>query len=222
MNYYIIDWDYENKDAIGNYPQIEIGDNNNFKDPDNARKVKPYMFPNFVPKLNLKFHEKAKVTNLIDRSSVNFGMFVDDAFKSILQNFNLPSHKFYEIKVFQKNKCYDYFWFHYLSDNFWESLDKKKTEVVIVDIVNNHKVVDSLNLDMSEEEIKLYTTFDLSYNHKLKWKKIVFKKGFPKYDLIKTENINYTTIISEDLLKSLEGVNMTGFTTKPFCMIEFQ
>ena len=221
MKYFQIDWAYDSLDTIGHYPQIEISDDNNFKDYNNARNVKPDVFPDFTPKLNLKFHKKAKITNYIERSSVSFGMFIDSQFKTILEKFNLPNHRFYEINVKQDNKIYVYYWFHYLINDFWDLIDKKNSKAVIIDNKKNFQPVDEIDLNMNEEQMKNFFYFEIPYYQNPKWEKIVFKKEFPNYDIYKTK-IDFKTIISERLLDDLKSNGMNGFEAKPYDIIQFE
>ncbi|CAA0245013.1 conserved hypothetical protein [Tenacibaculum maritimum] len=220
MKYYKIDWDHDNLDVIGNYPQIEFKSDYNIKKNNGIREVKPNKFPDFIPDIELKFHKNAKTTNLIERSSVSFGMYIDNTFKNILEKFKLPKHKYYEIKVYQKDKIYNYYWFHYIIDDFWEWIDKEKSKAIIIDNKKNFQAVAEVDLNLTEDEMKNLFYYELPYYQNPKWEKIVFKNDFPKYDLYETQSVERTTIISDVLLKSLQKANITGYMVKPYTIIE--
>ncbi len=221
MNYYIIDWDYDNLDVIGHYPQIEYDKGNNFNSPNNIRKVNPHEFPNFIPEINLKFHNKSKITNFIESPNTK-AIYIDENFKEILVNFNLPKFKFHPLNVKFKSETLHYFWFQFLREDFWEYLDKNKSKAVITDNKQNFEVVGEFDLNMAVNEMHTFINTELPYHQNTKWEKLVFKKGFTKYDIYQPKIIDNPIIISERLLNALQDANLTGFKVKPYIEVEFE
>ncbi|WP_111626043.1 hypothetical protein [Gelidibacter algens] len=117
---------------IGHYPQADL------KKGYNPRKnghfmVKPYEFPDFIPNLELELHPKAIPTNYLDSTAgLMNGFILDKKFKELISSFMLPKHYFYPIKVFQSNLLLDYYWFHFIVDDFWEFIDTEKSSAEVV------------------------------------------------------------------------------------------
>ena len=135
MKYFEIDWDYDNLDVIGHYPQTSLKKGYNPRLPDSHRQVKPHSFPDFIPNLELELHDKAYPTDYIQKF-VSFGMVVNTKFKNILKQFKLPPHAFYPIKVYHKGALLEYFWFHYAINDFFSWLDKEESKALIYDDKN--------------------------------------------------------------------------------------
>ncbi|WP_440879780.1 hypothetical protein [Tenacibaculum sp. C7A-26P2] len=212
MKYFEIDWDYDNLDVIGHYPQINIKEGYNPTLSDSYWNVKPHSFPDFIPNLELELHDKAYPTDFLEKY-VDFGMLVNTKFKNILKQFKLPSHAFYPIKVYHKGALLEYFWFHYIID-IWEYVDLKKSTAQIGKKFKKEieKVILIPNLDNIREYKKA-----LPRQQELRVNEIYFKQNFPAYDVIKISKVGYLrTLISEDLLKALQKAEMTGFTVKPY------
>ena len=214
MKYYSIDWDYDTIEVIGHYPQVTLKKGYNPGPPDGYREVKPHEFPNFIPNLELELHKDAKATAYLEQY-VSFGMVINARFKSILQQFKLPPHAFYPIKVYHKGGLLEYFWFHYVVHDFFEWLDKDKSRAVIYDDKDgNYKIISELDLRISLDEIEKIN-LALPWQQGLKWEKIVFKADFPKYDVYKTRGLDLKNFISGRLLKALQDAGVNGFTAKP-------
>ncbi|MGG8498138.1 imm11 family protein [Tenacibaculum sp. TC6] len=212
MKYYKIDFDFDTTKVIGHYPQTDIKKGYNPGLSDSHRQVKPYEFPNFIPNLELELHKEAKATDYIQKF-VSFGMVINARFKSILQQFKLPPHAFYPIKVYHKGDLLEYFWFHYIIDDFWQNINMekstvqvyKKFEFKIDKIISIPKLEDIDNLKKS-----------LTRQEDLRFNKIYFKSSFPKYDVYETQELEFIPVISEPLLEALQEAGMTGFRVKPF------
>ncbi|WP_299132549.1 hypothetical protein [uncultured Tenacibaculum sp.] len=214
MKYYTIEWDYDNIEVIGHYPQVTLKKEYNPDLDDRIWKVRHHFFPNFIPNIELELHDKAKRTNFIERSDTYFGMFVDFKFKEVLKKAIIPPHKFYSIKVYHKGELLEYYWLHYIIDDFWKFLDIEKSKGKIIDQKNEfHK--EELNLSHSIDSL-LKKQEDLPYYQHMKWDKIVFKTDFPRYDIYETQTFDFKTVISESLLLALKEENISGFIAKPY------
>jgi len=202
--------------VIGHYPQAKLrtdeGDNVRV---DGYLAMRPDKFPDFVPNYKLELHPRAKPTNFLPKSPASFGWIVDSKLKSILENHKLPKHHFYPIKVYHKNTVLDYYWLHYIVDDFYEFIDTNnsygevfefKTPIEIV--VKETFPIFSWDQIIKEEKKHEFNSTRIG--------KIVMKKDFPKYDLYETRSINYFTIISEPLKQVFEKESITGMEIKPF------
>lgn len=218
MEYFKIDWDYDNLDIIGSNPQIIFSNGYNPNLKNSIWNVKMREFPNFSPNIEFELCKKAKPTNFLQRVGTHFGMFVDTDFKKIITNFNLPPHVFYPIKVYHKGKILEYYWLHYIINDFWEFIDKEKSKAVITDCLQNDKHVTEIDLSFNEDEI-LEISNNLTWNQQMNWKKIIFKQNFPKYDIYQTDTVEFVPVISETLKNTLQELNMDGFMVKPYDVI---
>lgn len=212
MKYYTINWD-DNLKNVGYHPQTELNKRVNTDFRYNHYDVEYNKFPNFIPNLELELHNKAKVTDYLNVFAISFGNVISKSFYDILKRLNLPSCNFYPIKVYHKGKLLEYYWFHYIIEDFWKYLDKNKTKGIIYDDKDEYKVVSEIDLNYSPQEISIIDE-NLPWHQHMKWEKIVFKPDFPKYDVYETQTLEYRTVISERLLNALQEAGMTGFTTK--------
>ncbi|CAL2107152.1 conserved hypothetical protein [Tenacibaculum sp. 190524A02b] len=212
MKYYTIDWDYEDLNVIGNYPQVTIKDGYNPSLPEGHWQVKPHHFPNFIPNLELELHKNANPTDLIEKH-VNFGMMINQKFKNIIEKFKLPPHAFYPVKVYHKGEVLKYYWFHYIVD-IWKYIDQKKSTIQVYKKFEFEieDIIPISNIRNIEEFEK-----SLPRQKELRVNKIYFNNSFPNYDIIKVSKIGYfESIISESLLTLLESSGTTGFKAKLF------
>lgn len=219
MDYYTINTSDDLK-IIGHYPQTalrtDIGDNVRV---DGYLAMKANVFPDFVPDFKLELHHKAKITNFLPKDPASFGWIIDDKFKMILENYHLPKHNYYNVKVYQNNKILDYYWLHYIVEDFWEFIDRDKSygEVFKLETPFDIKVIKKIpiishNQIIEEENRNGYGNIRIG--------NIKMNKYFPKYDLYQTRCINYNTIISENLRNDLIKEGMTGFETKLYDKFE--
>lgn len=214
MKYFEIKPD-TNPKKIGHYPQSELG-----KEPSyGVHSLKHDRLPDISPELKLKLFKSTIVTDYLDNFVISYGMVISNRFKSVLGKFILPTHDFYRVEVNSTKEKYIYNWLHFISTDFMEHIDLEKSKAIILNSKKEQKVID---LKTGEDKLRKMLSSNLTNNRKAKWDKIVFKNSFPKYDLFKTQMIEYETIISERLLNALKEANITGFVTKPYIDIEFQ
>lgn len=211
MKYYNFN-NSDNLSIIGHYPQTSLAKGYNPIVNNGHRNVEPDKFPDFLPNYELDLHSKANATDFLPRVGPGFGMVVNNKFKEILANFKLPNHHFYKMKVYQKNQILDYYWLHYIVDDFWGWLDREQSEAVIFDHKKDFEVVNSIDLNLSLDEIKKLKK-GFPYNLHVRWNKIVFKKGF-SYDLYQAKDVQLLEFISEDLKNALKETNITGIDVK--------
>ena len=201
---------------IGHYPQTKLrtdeGDDVRI---DGYLAMKSNEFPDFVPNYKLDLHSKAKPTNFLPKSPASFGWIVDSKLKTILENHKLPKLHFYKIKVYHKDTILDYYWLHYIIDDFFKFIDKDNSYGEVFEFKAPLETV-------VEKKFPIYS-WDQVLKEEKKYKfnrtrigKIVMKKDFPKYDVYETRSINFISIISESLKQVLEKENITGMEIKPF------
>lgn len=216
MNYYKVS-NTENINEIGNYPQTKLLKGYDPTLPNSHWNVLSNEFPEFTPNYELELLNNSIATDYLDVDSKPTGIFVSEKLKKIIETFNLPPHRFYKIKVIQNKKNIDYYWFHYIVNDFWEYVDLNESMIEIYHMVNKkHSEVLRIKSINNIEILKE----NLERGFKLRLFKIIFKNKYP-YDIYKISNIIYEpVIVSESLLNALQEEGMTGFTAKPYDVIE--
>ncbi|SFW52793.1 hypothetical protein SAMN02927921_02156 [Sinomicrobium oceani] len=199
----------------GHYPQAHL------RKGYNPRKnghfmVKHYEFPDFAPNLELEMHPKTIPTNYLNNTAglIN-GFIVDSKFKLMMSSFKLPRHHFYPIKAYKGSKLFDYYWLHYIVDDFWEFIDTANSYGEVFEFKTPFETVVTETFAISSKNQVL--------EEKRKYKlgrtrigKIIMKKEFPQYDLYKIDCLSYTTILSEKLKNAIVKAGITGMEIKPF------
>lgn len=205
MKYYYIDETREIK-TIGHYPQTSASKDKrgHFDGYDSQLRMYYNRFPDFEPKYALDLHSNSIATDIIDKASLPFGFVVGQKLKNLLEELNLPPHRFYPINVYGTEL--NYYWFHYIT-NIWNYIDFESSEIEVV-----HK------FKFNVEEIKTFTSFDeimtfkksLPRQNILRFGAIRLNNNFPNYDIFEITGPQYFTLISEKLKNKLLEKNITG------------
>ncbi|WP_139276125.1 hypothetical protein [Sinomicrobium oceani] len=176
--------------------------------------VKHYEFPDFVPNLELELHPEAIATNYLDSTAgLNNGFIVDNELRLLMSSFTLPKHHFYPIKVYKGAELLDYYWFHFLPDNFWEMIDYNTSYMEL--IKSSGEVIDGFVPILSKSEmVKLLNSIDWSLY--LRIGQIYMKPEAAQYDLYKTDCLGSNILISKNLKDSITKAGLTGMEIKPF------
>ncbi len=198
----------EEIEEIGHYPQTERTKRKGYHVEafNSERKVDPKVFPEFNPKYGLDLNQKSKETDFLDRATLDFGFVISEKIKDILAEFILPPHRFYPIDVFDSN--YQYYWFHFISE-MEKYIDFKNTEMEIFDVLEQ-KVLETKTLNSYDQFLSLNKELVLKVGKTLRYKKVVLKSSFPKYDLFEINGAQSLTLISENLKGSFEEKKVTG------------
>lgn len=157
--------------------------------------------------------KRVHVTDFISHDGVNgLGYVISERIKNLLQDFNLPEHRFYKLPVYQdsRGKQHQYYKLHMLQHYFDYSLiDFEKSSFYIGDFFKkNKKIVKYQN----EQEliIKLKNLDDLE--ERIWGNKIVLNHNYEKQglDCFHIHHFSDDFIISERLRESLEQIEATG------------
>lgn len=205
--------------VIGHYPQVAFKEGYNPTLPNSHRKVKSNEFPNFIPNLELRLHDKALEVDFLKRTGPHFGLLVSQKMKDILKTFKLPRHHFYQIHVHHKDKKLNYYWFHYIVDDFWDFIDKDKSYGEVFELEPSLGVVVDRTFPLMSRGQVISETKKYKLG-RTRLGKVVMKKSFMKYDLYKTDCLGNHTVISESLKQALEKEGITGIEIKPFDKFE--
>jgi hypothetical protein len=194
-----------------------------FYDPkasDSFWNVKHHEFPDFVPNLQFKLTRRAKATDIVSAVGLGHGFIVDDSVRLLLKKLKLPEYAFYPLKLFTKNSTLDYFWFHFICNDFWEWIDKENSKLYLRSILPDRRseILEEINL------IKASFEFVSIFNNRprltdLYWDKIIFNDKFPKLDILTTPRPSSHVLISEDLNASFKTNNISGYEVSELCKI---
>lgn len=196
---------------IGYYPQtqIEVG--------WSALVDRPSEYYNkFVENGKVFINSQAKKTNLLDKSPLSDGLIVDEKFKDILNDFKLPTHKFYPIPTFHNGKELQYFWLKLIQSTRFIDMDKSLMEIYAK---SNFQVIGELKL--RSIDFKQRISKSLTFEEGLKISKLVLRKDFPDYDLFTFTDLTTGEFISEKLKKKLESEEVTGIALRENKVINF-
>ncbi|WP_024770552.1 hypothetical protein [Aquimarina macrocephali] len=220
MKYYSINNVSDDLEIIGHYPQLALKRGYNPTLSDSYKQVKANNFPDFVPNLELELHPKANPTDFLPRVGPYFGIFVNEKMKDVLENHNLPRHHFYPIKIFKSDIALNYFWLHYIVDDFWNYLDIESSYAELKKMVDPVTYVVDKKIPIQSRDQIIKEDYKQKGTDILAIGQIKMKRGFPKYDLYQVDCLSYNTIISEALKEALLTEGLTGFETKPFDRFE--
>ncbi|MFL0121200.1 imm11 family protein [Tenacibaculum maritimum] len=215
MKYYSIN-NSDDLKTIGYYPQTELSKEYKSKvanSLDSHWKMRYDAFQEFLPSYSLKLHKKAIATDYLSGYDLPFGFLVNLKLRRILEDYNLPPHKFYPIKVFHNKKELNYYWFHYYF-NIWDYVDFEKSTALIMKKFDFKidKVIPVPNLE-NINNFKL----SLSFDKELMINELFFKDNFPGYDIFLVDKVQHLPIIlSEKLIKRFEKEEVTGYEKRLF------
>ncbi|MGB3145715.1 MAG: hypothetical protein WBB24_16570 [Maribacter sp.] len=205
---------------IGDFPQSDMA---KFYDPkahDSFWNVKYTEFPDFVPNLQFKLNPRAKTTDIVSAVGLSHGFVVNDSVRLLLKKFKLPEHAFYPLKLFTKNSTLDYFWFHFICNDFWEWIDMENSKLYLRSILPDRRseILEEINL------IKASTELVSIFNNRPRltdfyWDKIIFNRNFPKFDIFSLSSPSLHVLISEDLNVSFKTNNISGYEVSELCKI---
>lgn len=216
MNYTRIDYSVELKE-IGAYPQAYQIKEDRFDrvSPTSPWVIKRHEISIVEPKLNLVLDKRAKLTDILSTDILSFGFIVSKKLKDVLVDFNLPTHKFYACSVFFKGIEYEYYWFHFVTNEFmnWVNEEESNLKIRPLNIEHRDEVTGIINLKLSNEE-RLNQLRQIPLGNGVFWETLKFKKRFPKFDIFNTNELGNMTLISNDLLNALIDNKITGYRIK--------
>src|SRR6516225_6170218 len=119
------------KDVVGYYPQTTLTDDSwiccgVLSD----KRILHERFAEGTPELVFKMASKAKYTDLLAKDPLYFGLIVSERMKHILDEYNLPNHRYYSVLAQQGKKTKQYYWLHMVFELFdYIDLDKSELEI---------------------------------------------------------------------------------------------
>lgn len=178
-------------------------------------------FPDFMPDLNgIMLSGQATLTDFISNA---FGtIIVSPKGKSILQRFNLCTHRFYPCTLYRRGKSYEYFWLQLISD-YSDYVDYKKTTFVQYNYFERRGFI---SVQSKEEMLRKRDEIKTLYegtNCTIWGDEIVMRSDFSKdLDLFIISQIDGNTYISESLYNEIVNNNLTGCELFPAVKLAVQ
>lgn len=191
-------------EVIGFYPQTERTKGYHV---DSVNNILSNSFPDYTPQYGLTLSPKSIATDIIDRGILDFGMVISQKFKSVLEKFKLPPHRFYPIDVLGSDK--KYFWFHYIT-NIEKFINYKKTELEIYNSLPPFEVKEHFFSESYEHLLSISREIVITRGRSIRYKFIQFTTNFPNYDLFEITGAQYFTLISEQLKDEIINEGITG------------
>ncbi|AEM71580.1 MULTISPECIES: imm11 family protein [Flagellimonas] len=206
---------------IGIFPQCELSRNVNPRAPDGIYNVPYNEFPDFIPRVEFDLAPKAKWTDIMTSGALSHGYIVSERVKEIFEKHNLPSHAFYPAKIHSGDLSKDYYWFHFFNNDFWNWVDREKSELYLRSIFPEERddIIMEANLKKDNEGFMEMARNKPSLTDYY-WEKLVFNESFPDLDIFTTLSPSMHDVISNRLLTGLEDVGITGYEVKDFCIEE--
>ena len=208
MKYYSLSYSTDEKEVGKVWPQckaIPEGYDHKWLDlPNSMTKLTNDDFPNEDPNLVFELDKKSKLTDVISPSNIYaVGLLVNNKVKSILEIFNLITHKFYLATVKQNHIEHNYYWLHLVKpDLLGVNFEKSKFE--ITNLVN--KPLANIKINSWEDYIERNS--NLVFKH-IRAKHLVLEPEAQK-DLIYFPYIYSFMFVSEELSIELASQRITG------------
>lgn len=214
MKHYIISNSADKKE-VGHYIQTVMGEvpNENGEFDNNARSnLNNENFPNFIPNLEFELEPKAKITDIVSASDIIArGLLINDKVRSLLSNFNIMNHKFYDGRLKTKDKILPYYWLH-IANNSFSGIDFDKSTFCIADLIGN-----PISLIIVKDENDYYEKNALCEDmNSIIIDKLIFNDHFRalNLDLFFFPQIHQYIIASERLINEIEKQKITGLKYK--------
>jgi len=200
--------------ATGNvYPQCPHMTNDyNHSAKNSYRKMRHDNFPDFVPNLqSYVLDEVAKLTDFLSKGHPYFGLLINDKMKNLIQDFCLPTSKFYHASIMNgKHLCHNYFLFHFISD-LSDSIDYKKTLFYLWDTFEASPTICFKNKSDLQNKYK-----EIDSITKIRTDKFILKsQNKINFDLFHISFFDNTIYISHRLKTALEEAKVTGIEIMP-------
>ncbi len=173
--------------------------------------------PDYEPDLDYFIvHARANLTDLLSVTVTYGGFLISEKLKSIFEQFNLPTHKFYSAKLKHRKQFYNYYWMHIIC-NLTDVVDyPRSTFFVYHNFSKNLGYVDvSSNEELIQKEQKLKS--DNPGKLVPIWaEKIALTPSFDRsLDLFEIGTFNSDCYISESLKQAIINEKITGSSIQP-------
>ena len=169
-------------------------------------------FPTYEPDLDhFIVHGKAKLSDLLSVSVIYGGLLISKRFKTLLENFCLPKHKFYAAKVHHKKQFYEYYWMHIICDLTIEIDYKKSSFINYYNYAHNLGSVSVSSKEELEEKRKKIKAENPGKNVTIWAERLWLRDSFnEQLDLFEIGSFDANTYISSRLRNKIDAEKITG------------
>jgi hypothetical protein len=220
MHYYIFKPATNTPETGPAYPQVQkMAPSYNYKAPNSVHALSRELekLPGYEPNLDyLIVHAKAKLSDLLSVAVINGGFLISEKLKISLEQFNLPTHKFYPARVQHKKQFYNYYWMHIIC-NLTDFVDYPKSTFFVyhnfsknigyVDVTSKNELIQKRLKLKSDNPGKTVTI----WAEKIKLSAL-FNKAF---DLFEIGTFDANCYISEALQQAITKEKITGCSITP-------
>lgn len=221
MPYYTFQPATNTPETGSQYPQVQkMRPGYDYKSPNSVHAFDRAVrvgnsIPDFQPDMDyFILHNNAKASDLLSVAMIGNGFLVSNKLKNILEQFNLPEHKFYQAPVHHKKQILDYYWLQIICD-FTAEVDFQASTFHMYQNYNYHKPLGDVAVlsleDLQRKEEQLNAENPGKF-YSISADKIVFRKNaIIPADLFKVGKIDTKSFyISEALRAALIKEQITG------------
>ena len=216
--YFTLNFASATKETGTEYPQVqEMGQKYDYDAPNSIDALIRFRskLPDFTPNLDyFILHNRANPTDILSTAPISgVGLLISEKFKSLLEDFHLPKHTFYEARVLHRGFFIEgYYWFHFISD-YTNYVDYAKSDFFLYK--NYSKDLGSIEVKSKEDFSKKEKDIENDVSLAIWSRKITLTNDFDhNLDLFKVSKFNSDVFISEKLSQSIKGNKLTGFVIK--------
>jgi hypothetical protein len=212
--YYRLSFSVE-KDIIGTeYPQIQNTSGILFDESEHSiKKVLPYQEFSGSPVLNhFELHKSAKLTDVLSNSMLGHGLLMNNRLKTLLQDFNVQAHYYFQALVKKKSnqeQYSDYGWLVF-NNSLGHLLDYRKSTFSLIKL-GGEVVKDKLTFEGRAEFEVLKG--GLLWNQWIKGEELILHPEF-NFDLFNIGVGSVKTYVSERLYQAILNQEITGVNLK--------
>ena len=168
--------------------------------------------PEYTPNLDhFVLAGKARPTDLLSVAVINGGFLISEKFKKILEQFKLPTHKFYPAKVKRRNELLDYYWMHMIC-NLTDNVDYPNSKFFVYQ--NFSTALGFIDINSKDDYFQKSEALKSNNPGKILaiWaSQIVLPSSIVEHlDLFEIVKLNADTFISEGLRKAIKDEGITG------------
>lgn len=220
MTYYILEHPADTPETGSEFPQVQkMAPGYDYDAPNSVYQLSEAhsQLPSFEPNLDyLVLAGKAKPTDLLSVAVLSGGLLVSEKFKSLLEKFSLPTHKFYPANVKTRKGMLQYYWMHIIC-NLSKEVNFPKTRFFVhlfyrtaLGYAEVSSYEDYVNQQKDLVKNNPGKTIALSANDIT-----IPASSLNGLDLFRIGTFNTNLFISEALQKAMINEKITGCEIKP-------
>ncbi len=212
MQWYSISPSTDEK-IIGTFPQTDgMGPGYNLRGTNSVWNLPNLRKPDFEPDFDcFRLDKKAKLTDVISTATINAcGFIVSNKLKIIFDEFKLPPHIYYPVKIlYKKEMISNYFWLHFIDDNT-KNIDFLNSTFELthpLPFFRNDSII------LEGKEFEILTANKLANPDYKLFPKRLKSQGPQNIDFVVLDFLYKSFYISEKLFKAINNNSITGIKT---------